>query len=84
VETLRYEALRAAVQDYELINLAEKSLPRQEFEDLAASLYRKILRMESLEQLADTQGVSPDTRYSLDPQDYETAREMLLEAVESA
>lgn len=82
VETLRYEALRAAVQDYELLKLAERTLPARTAQAAFDAAFARILRTEDIADFADVAEVAPETLYSLDPADYRAARRIVLEAME--
>jgi hypothetical protein len=81
VETLRYEALRTAVQDYELLKLAERTLPAAALKALLERAYGLILRACSIRDFAGAGTASAETLYSLDPQDYQAARRLVLEAL---
>jgi hypothetical protein len=81
VETLRYEALRAGIQDYELLKLVEKSLPPGEAQAVIEQALRRILRAESGQDFARVGQAQAEELYSLDPQDYQEARRVLLEAL---
>jgi hypothetical protein len=78
---LRYEAMRAAAQDYELLKLAERVLPAAEAKALFEKAFGRILRAESIRDFAAVATTEPETLYFLDPQDYEVARRLVLEAV---
>jgi len=82
VETLRSEALRSAIQDYELLKLVEHSLPAEQASAVIAAAFKYILRTASIEDFANMDNPRPETLYSLDPQDYQAARRLLLEALE--
>ncbi len=84
VETLRYEALRAAVQDYELICLAERVLPAEKFAAVYQEALGCILRTETLNDFARVAEMKAEDLYSLDPQDYLRARQALVEALGKA
>jgi hypothetical protein len=81
VETLRYEALRAAVQDYELLCLVERTLPGEKAREIIDRAFASILRVDSIAAFADVYTVQAGDLYSLDPADYQGARRILLEAV---
>jgi hypothetical protein len=84
VETLRYEALRTAVQDYELLKLVERTLPAAEAQALFERAFARILHAGSIADFSRVYTVRADELYSLDPKDYQTAREMMLEAIAKA
>jgi hypothetical protein len=84
VETLRYEALRAAAQDYELLKLVERMLPAVRAQAVLEQAFALILRTDAISDLADVALARAENLYSLDPQDYQAARRLLLEAVEQA
>ena len=81
VETLRYEALRTAAQDYELLKLAERTLPPDEGQALFDEVFALILRVHSIRNFAQVATARAEELYSLDPQDYQAARRTVLEAV---
>lgn len=83
VETLRYEAMRTAVQDYELLKLVEKQLPDSESDPLMQQVFEQILNTDNIEDFANVWTVKADSLYSLDPVDYQQARELLLQGLES-
>ncbi len=82
VETLRYEALRMAVQDYELIRLVEQALPAEQAQAAISTAQAKILRAPALSAFVDVLQTKAEDLYSLDPADYHAARQVLLEALE--
>ncbi len=82
VETLRYEALRAAVQDYELLKLAERTLPTRVAQAAFDAACARILKTDNIADFADVAEVAPETLYSLEPADYRAARRVILEAFE--
>jgi len=84
VETLRYEALRAAAQDYELLKLAERTLPASQAQALLERAFALVLRADAFSDLADPVSARAENLYSLDPQDYQAARQILLEAIAQA
>jgi hypothetical protein len=84
VETLRYEALRAAAQDYELLRLAERTLPPDRAQTVLAEAFALILCADATSGLAEVAEAAPEDLYSLDPQDYQAARRLLLESIVQA
>jgi hypothetical protein len=82
VETLRYEALRTAVQDYELIKLVERRLDRAEAQDAIDGALARILRTEDVADFSRVYELPAEALYSLDAGDYAAARRMLLEALD--
>jgi hypothetical protein len=88
VETLRYEALRAAAQDYELLALVERTLverrqPPDQAQAAVAAAVAQVLRPGALRGFADPATAQDKALYSLDPQDYQAARRTLIKAIES-
>jgi len=81
VETLRYEGLRMAVQDYELLRLAERTLPADLFADVYSRAIGCILRFDDLGKFAEVGTAQADALYSRDPADYHQARKIILEAL---
>jgi hypothetical protein len=81
VETLRYEALRAAAQDYELLRLVQRELPAERAQALFEEAFDRILRAESLREFASVGTAAAADLYSLDPRDYQAARALLLAAL---
>jgi hypothetical protein len=84
VETLRYEALRAAAQDYELLKLVERTLPGDRARAVLGEAFSRILRTDDIQDLADVASARAETLYSLDPQDYQDARRLLLAQIAQA
>jgi hypothetical protein len=84
VETLRYEALRAAAQDHELLKLAERTLPAARAKQVFDEAFACILRVGSIRDFVGIAKASPEELYSLDPQDYEAARRLVLDALSQA
>ena len=82
VETLRYEGLRAGVQDYELLKLVERLLPEAEATTAIEKAFGKILHTRNIATFADVDKANPEDLYSLDPLDYQAARQILLDALE--
>jgi hypothetical protein len=78
VETLRSEALRFAVQDYELLRLAAAALPPEAFQPLLERALGRILRSRSLSDFAQVGSASATSLYSLEPGDYRRAQEEML------
>jgi hypothetical protein len=83
VETLRYEGLRTAVQDYELLKLAERALPEDERQCLFEQVFARLLYIDSIEELAHVYSRRAVDLYSLDSGDYQAARKMILEAIDA-
>lgn len=81
VETLRYEALRAAAQDFELLKLAERTLPAGQAQTVIERAFQCFLRAGSAADFADVATVKAEALYSLDGEDYEEARRLVLTAL---
>ena len=81
VETLRYEALRTAVQDYELLKLAERTLPEGEFQAALDAALAGILRTDDIQAFATVYTAKAETLYSLEPEDYGNGRRLILDAL---
>jgi hypothetical protein len=81
VETLRYEALRAAAQDYELLKLAERTLPASKAQALFEEVFALILRAGSIRDFVEVATARAEELYSLDSRDYQAARRVVLEAI---
>jgi hypothetical protein len=84
VETLRYEALRTAVQDYELIKLVQRTLPTDQAQEVIAHATACILRTDDVAEFSAVYTAQAADLYSLDPADYAQAQRILLEAIELA
>jgi len=80
VETLRYEALRVAVQDYELLHMARNKASASQAVETA---FQQILRTRNIADFARVGSAQPEELYSLDPADYQRARQIILDALES-
>jgi len=83
VETLRYEGLRTAVQDYELLKLVERRLPEAEASDVIEKAFARILHTSHVADFADVSKANAEDLYSLDPLDYQAARQILLDALDA-
>ena len=81
VETLRYEALRLGIQDYELLKIVEHKLPAAEAQALIEKALHCILHAHSPQDFARVDQSRAEELYSLDPQDYQEARRLILEAL---
>ena len=82
VETLRYEALRAAIQDYELLKLVERILPAEAASNVIKQALGRILKAP-LERFVELDQVAADNLYSVDPSDFAEARRLLLAALDT-
>ena len=87
VETLRYEALRRAFQDYELLKLAERTLPAEKATPVFAEAFAQILHTQDIGEFGrvgrQDAPVRAEQLYSIDPEDYERARQIVLNALGS-
>lgn len=85
VETLRYEALRTAFQDYALLKMAERNLWAEDAQAAFEEAFGHILRTDAIEDfvaVGDRQHPpAPETLYSLAPEDYQRARQVILKAL---
>jgi hypothetical protein len=81
VETLRYEALRLGIQDFELLKMVEQKLPIGAAKEVFEKAFHRILRSNSPQDFSSVDRCSAEELYSLDPQDYQEARRLLLEAL---
>lgn len=85
VETLRYEALRMAVQDFELLKMVERTLSSSAAAKLISEATKLILRTDDVSDFAkvDICDINATDLYSLDPNDYESATHLIIEALAS-
>jgi hypothetical protein len=83
VETLRYEGLRSAVQDYELLKMAERDLSEPESTSVFQHAFECIIKADQVNGLSDPLHGQPEDFYSLNPVDYQSARAILIKALES-
>lgn len=84
METIRYEAMRIAAQDFELLKLVEHCLPAEQAQAAIARAIQHILRAPSLAEfvgVAADPPVAASSLYSLNPADYAAARRELLAAL---
>jgi hypothetical protein len=82
VETLRYEALRAAAQDYELLKLVEqRALSTNQARQVIDEAMACVLQPNAIRGLANPARMRAEELYSLDPKDYQAARRLLIEAL---
>jgi hypothetical protein len=84
VETLRYEAMRTAAQDFELLKLAERSLPAEQAQAVFEQAFGLVLHTDDVRDFGDVYTARPEELYSLDPQDYQEARRIILETIAQA
>ena len=84
VETLRYEALRMAAQDYELLYQVTQRLTPEAGRAVLEAAFGRILHAESTAAFAEVGTAQPEGLYSLDPQDYHQARDLLVKALEDS
>ena len=82
VETLRYEALRAGIQDYELVQMLVAKLGEEKADQVLERAYGRLLRAESLTEFVGADPRFPEALYSLDPADYAQAHAMVIDALE--
>jgi len=82
VETVRYEALRTAVQDYELIKLVERQLDPAEARDAIDRAFARILHTRDVADFTRVYELPAEALYSLDAGDYAAARRVLLESLD--
>ena len=74
--SLRYMALKRGISDYELLKMAEAKCPQ-----ILQEVYHRLFSMESLSDFYK----NPDTRpYSLNYDDYQAAKLLLLQALEAS
>ena len=78
VETLRYETLRMAVQDYELLRIATESLSEADAQALFTRAFGCILKAGSLADFARVSELKAEALYSLAPDDYHRARKIIV------
>jgi hypothetical protein len=81
VETLRYEAMRTAAQDYELLKLAERSLPAGQMKAIMDEAFARIMHTDTLQDMVRVATARAEELYSLDPKDYQAARQLVLDAL---
>ena len=84
VETLRYEALRAGIQEYELLRMLWKVLPAEQAQQVAEQAQARILRTTEMSEFARVNELKAQDLYSLDPADYAAARQIVLDALAGA
>jgi hypothetical protein len=83
VETLRYEALRAAAQDFELLKLVERTLSPEQAKSAIAEAVAQVLFLEATDGLENLVGAKAGDLYSVDPRNYQDARRLLIKALAS-
>lgn len=83
VETLRYEALRAGIQDHALLHMLRQRLGQEAATRVAAEAFGCILRASSLADFVGADPAHPEALYSLDPADYASARRAVIAALTS-
>jgi len=80
VETLRFEALRLGIQDYELLRLAESILNVDDANRLFDEIRHLLIRTDDFSNFNNPEYCRSDL-YSIDPQDYENARNLVIDAI---
>ncbi len=83
VETLRYEAMRTAAQDFELLKLAQRTLPADKARAAFDHAFALLLHTGDIRDFANVYSARATELYSLDAQDYQQARRAVLEALAS-
>lgn len=81
VETLRYEALRAGIQDYALLQALVPKLGKADAAAVLERAFAKLLRCESVAEFVGADPSQAVALYSLDPGDYDAAMEIVLAAL---
>lgn len=85
VETLRLEALRFAIQSFELLALAQRQLQPAHMAQLRSDVAQLVLRTSDFSAFYPSNGrEAPRSKaelYSLNPKDYERARNLILETL---
>ena len=76
--TLRYKALKRGIEEFELITMLRKK--RDDSDEILREVWNSIFRTTDITRFYDT-GAKPETIYSLDHEDYEKARNILLSAL---
>ncbi|TYZ68070.1 hypothetical protein PybrP1_013079 [[Pythium] brassicae (nom. inval.)] len=81
VETLRFEALRFAVQAYELLRLAQDALSPVALAQLKDEVAQLIWRTTDFAQFCQCDDKSASDLYSLDPMDFQRARALIIDTL---
>ena len=81
VETLRYEAMRQAAQDFELLKMAERRLPPNQAKQVIDEAYTLIFKTNLIKDFAEISTARAEDLYSLDPSDYQAARKVVLDVL---
>ena len=81
VETLRYEALRAGIQDFVLLKMLQDKLGAARAQEVIDAAFARLLRVDSLTAFVGAPPERAAELYSLDPADYAAAHAMIVEAL---
>lgn len=81
VETLRLESLRFAIQAFELLALAQSTLPPVQMQQLRADVAQHVLRTSDFAEFCRYREKARTDLYSLDPLDYQRARTLILDTL---
>ena len=81
VETLRYEALRAGIQDFVLLKMLQAKVGEQRAQEVIGAAFARLLRVDSLTAFVGAPPERAAELYSLDPADYAAAHAMIVEAL---
>ncbi|CAH0476932.1 unnamed protein product [Peronospora belbahrii] len=84
VETLRLESLRFAGQAFELLRLAQETLPPAQMQQLQRTITEQILRSNDLEEFGRNAHCAREDLYSVDPLDYQRAKTIILNTLAAA
>lgn len=81
VETLRYEALRAGIQDFVLLKMLQDKLGAARAQEVIDAAFARLLRVDSLTAFVGAPPERAAELYSLDPADYAAAHAMIVETL---
>ncbi len=76
--TLRYKALKRGIEDFELISLLREKVPHSE--QILEKVWSCIFKTTDITRFYEA-GATPEALYSLNDEDYEKAKEILLNAL---
>ena len=75
---------RPSAQDFELLKLAQQTLPADKAQALFKQVFGLILHTDDIRDFATAYTARAEELYSLDPQDYQEARRLVLETIVQA
>lgn len=80
IETLRFEALRFGIQDYEILQMAQRKLSTSKANQVITSALNIIFKSADKSEFS-TRYINNEKSYTLNPKDYDTAINLIIHAL---